>query len=56
METALRDMKNGTATGNDHTQIKTFKARDDTISKTLAKLHTKCLYEIRRIPIGVEER
>ena len=42
-------MKNGTATGNDHIHIGTLKAGEDTISKTLAKLYTKCLSE-RRIP------
>ena len=42
-------MKNGTATGNDHINIETLKAGDNTISKTLAKLYTKCLSE-RRIP------
>ena len=41
-------MKNGTATGNDHINIKILKA-EDTISNTLAKLYTKCLSE-RRIP------
>ena len=42
-------MKNGTATGNDHININTLKAGEDTISKTLAKLYTKCLSE-RQIP------
>ena len=42
-------MKNSTATGNDHINIDTLKAGEDTISKTLAKLYTKCLSE-RRIP------
>ena len=42
-------MKIGTATGNDHINIETLTAREDTISKTLAKLYTKCLSE-RRIP------
>ena len=37
------------ATGNDHINIDTLKAGEDTISKTLAKLYTKCLSE-RRIP------
>ena len=45
MEAALGDMKNGTATGNDHTNIDTLEA--DTISKTLAKLYIKCLSEKR---------
>ena len=44
-------MKNGTATGNDHTNIVTLKAGEDTISKTLAKLYVKYLSE-RRIPIA----
>ena len=38
-------MKNGTAKGNDHINIDTLKAGEDTISKTLAKLYTKCLSE-----------
>ena len=46
---ALRDMKNGTAIGNDLINIVTLKAGEDTISKKLAKLYTKCLSE-RRIP------
>ncbi|MBA1447089.1 MAG: hypothetical protein FE835_19845 [Gammaproteobacteria bacterium] len=49
VEAALRDMKNGTASGNDHIHIETLKAGEDTISKALAKLYTKCLSE-RRIP------
>ena len=49
LEAALRDIKNGTATGNDLINIETLKAGEDTISKTLAKLYTKCLSE-RRIP------
>ena len=49
MEAALRDTRNGTPTGNDHISIETLKAGDDTISKTLAKLYTKCLSK-RRIP------
>ena len=49
MEAALRDMKNGTATGNGHLNIETLKAGEDTISKTLAKQYTKCLSE-KRIP------
>ena len=44
VEAALRNMKNGTATGNDHINIETLKAGEDTISKTLAKLYTKCTY------------
>ena len=39
--------ENGTATGNDHINIETLKAGEDTISKTLAKLYTKCLSERR---------
>ena len=42
-------MKNGTTTGNDHIIIETLKTVEDTMSKTLAKLCTKCLSE-RRIP------
>ena len=49
VEAALRDMKNGTATGNDHINIETLNAGKDTISKTLVKLYTKCLSK-RRIP------
>ena len=37
VEAAVRDMKTGTATGNDHINIELLKAREDTISKTLAK-------------------
>ena len=43
-------MKNGTATGNDHINIETLKAKY-AISKTLAKLYTKRLLE-KRIPIA----
>ena len=42
-------MKNGTTTGSDHINIDTLKAGEDTISKTFAKLYTKCLSE-KRIP------
>ena len=49
VEATLRDMKNVTATGNDNINIETLKAGEDAISKTLAKLYTKCLSE-RRIP------
>ena len=42
-------MNNGTATGNDHINIDTLKAGEDTISKILAKLYIKCLSE-KRIP------
>ena len=51
MEAALRGVKNGIATGNDHNfiSIKTLKAGEDIISKTCYKLYTKCLSE-RRIP------
>ena len=45
VEAAIRDMKNGTVTGNDHINIDTLIAGEDTISKTLAKLYTKCLSE-----------
>ena len=38
-------MKNGTVSGNAHIYIETLKAGEDTISKTLAKLYTKCLSE-----------
>ena len=38
VEAALPDMKNGTATGNDHINIDTLKAREETIWKTFAKL------------------
>ena len=38
-------MKNG----NDHINTETLKAGEDTISKTLARLYTKCLSE-RRMP------
>ena len=48
VEAALRYMKNGAATGSDHINIETLKAKEDTISKTLAKLYTKCLSERRR--------
>ena len=41
-------MKNGAATGNDHINIDALKAGEDTISKTIAKLYTKCLSERRR--------
>ena len=49
VEAALRDMKNGTAIGNDHINIEALKAREDTTSKTLAKQYNKCL-SVRRIP------
>ena len=42
-------MKNGTETGNDHINIETLKEGEDAISKTYAKLYTKCLSK-RRIP------
>ena len=42
-------MKNGTEKGNDHIYIETLKVGDNTISKTHAKLYTKCLSE-RRTP------
>ena len=37
------DMKNGKTSGNDHVNVETLKAGEDTISKILAKLYTKCL-------------
>ena len=46
-EEAVRDTKNGTATGNNHINIETLKAGEDTISKTLSKLYNKYLSEIR---------
>ena len=49
VEAALRDMNNGTAASNDHINIDTIKAEENTISKTLAKLYNKCLSE-RRTP------
>ena len=54
VEAALRDMKNGSTTGNDHMNIETLKAGVDTISMTLAVLYSKCLSE-RRIPTSLEE-
>ena len=36
---------------NDHINIEILKAGEDTISKALAKMYTKCLSE-RRIPTG----
>ena len=48
--TALRDIKSGTATGNDHINIDILKAGEDTISNTLAKLIRKANTH------GVEER
>jgi len=39
----------GGGTGNDYINIETLKAGEDTISKTVIKLYTKCLSE-RRIP------
>ena len=47
VEEAIRYMKNETATGNGHINIDTLKAGEDTISKTLAKLYTKCFSERR---------
>ena len=41
VEAGLREMTNGTATGNDHINIDTLKTQEDTISKTFAKLYTK---------------
>ena len=51
VETALRNMKNGAATDNDHINIDTLIAGEYIISKALAKLYTKCLSE-RRIPMA----
>jgi len=42
MEASLKDMKNETASRNDHTNIETLKAGKYTISKILSKLYTKC--------------
>ena len=47
MEAALRDMKNGTASGYDYINIDILKAGEDTISKTLANLYTKGFSERR---------
>ena len=47
VEAALRDMKNGTETGNDHINIETLNAGEDTISVTLTKLHKS--KEIRKL-------
>ena len=47
VEAALRGMKNGTTTGNYYINTETFKAGEDTISKTFALLYTKCLSERR---------
>ena len=41
VEAALRDMKNGTETANDHINIEILKEREDTTSKTIAKLYTE---------------
>ena len=49
VEASLRKMKNGKESGKDRVNIETLKAGDDTISKQLAKLYTKCISE-RRIP------
>ena len=43
VEAALRDMENWTASGSDHINVETLKSGEDTISKTLAELYTKCL-------------
>ena len=46
VDAATRDMKNRTAPGIDHIHIEiTLKAGEANISKTLAKLYTKCLSE-----------
>ena len=47
LEAALRYMNNGTATSNEYLNIDTLKAGGDSMSKTLAKLYTKCLSERR---------
>jgi len=47
VKAALRDLKNGTPTGNDHINVQTLNAVEKNISKTLAKLYTKCLLERR---------
>ena len=49
-------MKNGAATGNDHINIETLKAWEDTMSKTLANLYTKCLSEKNPNTYVMEER
>ena len=49
VEAALRYMKNGTATDNNHINIKTLQVGENAISKTLVNLYTKCLSK-RRIP------
>ena len=49
VEAALRKMKNGKEAGKDQVNIETLKAGDETITKQLAKLYTKCITE-RRIP------
>ena len=51
VKASLRDMKNGTAPGNNRINIETLKAGKDTILKTFAKLYTKCLSK-RRILTG----
>ena len=43
VEAALRKMKNGKEAGRDQVNIETLKAGDETISKQLAKLYTKCI-------------
>ena len=40
-------MSNGIATGNDRINIDILKAREDTISKTLAKQYSSCLSDRR---------
>ena len=49
VEAALRKMKNVKEAGKDQVNIDTLKAGDETITKQLAKLYTKCITE-RRIP------
>ena len=45
VEAALKRMKNGTASGNDHININTLKPGKDTISSTFVKLYNKCIPE-----------
>jgi len=42
-------MKNGTSSGNGHININTLNAGEDIVSKTTAKLYTKCLSK-KRLP------
>ena len=47
VEAALRKMKNWKEAGKDQVNIETLKAGDETIAKQLAKLHTKCITELK---------